>query len=110
MNPRMTISIDSALAALIKANERIKALGDLLESTQVKHCQDIDKLRNDFQRAMDAKNKELAAHVRLDDPVVKGLVDRVKFASLNCDRYSVQKAHEAALAAYNARLKEVGCE
>lgn len=47
--------------------------------------------------------KEPSTRVRLDDPVVKGLVEALAAHSNSMVRFN-------ALAAYNARLKEVGCE
>lgn len=55
--------------------------------------------------------RELTTRVRLDDPVVKGLVEALEGYTSWTDSASVDFiAAEKALSAYNARLKEVGCE
>ena len=65
-------------------------------------CRDITKCPDDETLAVWLE-KELSARVRLDDPVVKGLVEALKEHSNSMVRVN-------ALAAYNAKCKEVGCE
>lgn len=134
----MTISIDSTLAALIKANERITEL----EKVQAEYVTLVRKYEELILRHADLV-KELSRRVRLDDPVVKGLVEACKplqnvvvaFDADNLDHarpdwgdtrkscghveiytgrgggelLTLRHAFGAdeALAAYNARLKEI---
>lgn len=69
----MTISIDSTLAALIKANERITEL----EKVQAEYVTLVRKYEELILRHADLL-KELSRRVRLDDPVVNGLVESCK--------------------------------
>ena len=104
--------IDSGLvmAELIKVKatlEQVKEAGAALQR-HMNLCREITKCPDDETLAVWLE-KELTTRVRLDDPVVKGLVESLEEVIDSGWIYDPCVFKEA-LAAYNARLKEVGCD
>lgn len=85
----------------------------------------VRELVNVGTQKVEELERELATSVRLDDPVVSGLVEALERASGSLSEailvlggcgvvhpggQSIYIQSERALSAYNARVKEVGCE